>query len=80
MKKTFLFLSIAVLVIKVHAQTPAQEINELLKQYTKQSSFNGVVLVAQKGEILLEQGYGYKNATTKLLNDSNTVLQLEIYF
>jgi CubicO group peptidase (beta-lactamase class C family) len=76
MKKTFLFLSIAVLVIKVHAQTPAQEINELLKQYTKQSSFNGVVLVAQKGEILLEQGYGYKNATTKLLNDSNTVFQI----
>src|SRR5580698_113597 len=76
MKKTVLFLSIAVIIIKVHAQTPSQEINELLKQYTKQNSFNGVALVAQKGKILLEQGYGYKNATTKSLNDSNTVFQI----
>ena len=76
MKKTLLFLSIAVIIIKVHAQTPSQEINELLKQYTKQNSFNGVALVAQKGKILLEQGYGYKNATTKSLNDSNTVFQI----
>jgi CubicO group peptidase (beta-lactamase class C family) len=76
MKKTLLFLSAILILIKIHAQTPAQEINELLKQYTKQNSFNGVVLVAQKGKILLEQGYGYKNATAKLLNDSNTVFQI----
>jgi CubicO group peptidase (beta-lactamase class C family) len=76
MKKTVLFLSIAVIIIKVYAQTPSQEINELLKQYTKQNSFNGVALVAQKGKVVLEKGYGYKNATTKLLNDSNTVFQI----
>lgn len=76
MKKTVLFLSIAVIIIKVHAQTPSQEINELLKQYTKQNSFNGVVLVAKKGNVLLEQGYGYKNASAKLLNDSNTTFQI----
>jgi CubicO group peptidase (beta-lactamase class C family) len=76
MKKTLLFLSVVVIIIKVHAQTPSQEINELLKQYTKQNSFNGSALVAQKGKVLLEQGYGYKNATAKLLNDSNTIFQI----
>jgi CubicO group peptidase (beta-lactamase class C family) len=76
MKKTLLFLSAILILTKIHAQTPAQEINELLKQYTKQNSFNGVVLVAQKGKILLEEGYGYKNATTKFLNDSNTIFQI----
>ena len=34
------------------------------------------MLVAQKGKILLEKGYGYKNAAAKTLNDSNTVFQI----
>lgn len=76
MKKAALFLLIGVISIKVASQTPAQETDELLKQYTKQNSFNGVVLVAQKGKILLEKGYGYKNAAAKTLNDSNTVFQI----
>ncbi|HLY70511.1 MAG TPA: serine hydrolase [Puia sp.] len=76
MKKVLLILFAALILIKNYAQTPAQEINELLKQYSKQRSFNGVVLVAQKGRVLLEQGYGYKNATAKLFNDSATIFQI----
>jgi CubicO group peptidase (beta-lactamase class C family) len=76
MKETVLFLCIAAIFMKIYAQTPAQEINELLKQYTKQNSFNGTVLVSQNGNIILEQGYGYKNGTTKLLNDSNSIFQI----
>ncbi len=57
-------------------QTTAQEIDELLKAYSNQNSFNGSALVAQKGNILLEKGYGYKNASTNSLNDSNTIFQI----
>jgi CubicO group peptidase (beta-lactamase class C family) len=76
MKKATLFLLIGAISVKVVSQTPAEEADELLKQYTKQNSFNGVVLIAQKGKILLEKGYGYKNAAAKTLNDSNTVFQI----
>ncbi len=76
MKKAALFLLIGIISLKAVSQTPAEEADELLKQYTKQNSFNGVVLIAQKGKILLEKGYGYKNAVAKTLNDSNTVFQI----
>src|SRR5580698_6851449 len=62
--------------LRTYGQTPAQEIDELLKEYTKQNIFNGVALVAQKGKILLEKGYGYKNVATKTPNDTNTIFQI----
>jgi CubicO group peptidase (beta-lactamase class C family) len=62
--------------LKTVAQTPAQEIDEMLKQYARQNSFNGVAFVAQKGKILLDKGYGYKNMRAKTLNDSNTIFQI----
>ena len=57
-------------------QTTAQEIDELLKAYANQNSFNGSALVAQKGKILLAKGYGYKNVSTNSFNDSNTIFQI----
>lgn len=53
-----------------------QEIDELIKAYTRQGSFNGTALVAQKGKVLLEKGYGYKNAAQNTFNDSNTIFQI----
>jgi CubicO group peptidase (beta-lactamase class C family) len=76
MKQIFLPALLIATIFKVSAQTPVQEIDELLKAYTNQNSFNGVVLVAQKGNVLIEKGYGYKNATSKTFNDSNTVFQI----
>ena len=61
---------------KTFGQTTSQEIDELLKAYSNQNSFNGSVLIAQKGEILLQKGYGYKNAAANSFNDPNTIFQI----
>jgi CubicO group peptidase (beta-lactamase class C family) len=76
MKKILLFLFVGALSASLSAQTPAQEVNELLKQYAKQNSFNGVALVAQGGKILLEQGYGYRDMATRTLMDTNAIFQI----
>jgi len=53
-----------------------QEMDELLKAYNNQGSFNGAALIAQKGKILLQKGYGYKNASSNAFNDPNTIFQI----
>ncbi len=69
-------LLIASSAFKTAAQTRPEEIDELLKAYTTQGSFNGAALVAQKGKVLIQKGYGYKNAAAKTFNDSNTIFQI----
>lgn len=40
------------------------------------NKFNGSAIVAQKGKILLNKGYGYKNISLHFLNDSNAIYQI----
>lgn len=47
-----------------------------LDAYLSSIHFNGTVLIAQKGNILLEKGYGWKNRAANTLNDANTVYQI----
>jgi len=54
----------------------AQKLDEYLLSANKLCKFNGSVLVAEKDKILLQKSYGYKNFTTKALNDSNTIFQI----
>ena len=58
------------------SQTKSEEINELLRAYRNQQSFNGTALVSHQGDILLERGYGYRNLQTKSPADSNTIFQI----
>jgi CubicO group peptidase (beta-lactamase class C family) len=43
----------------------SQKMDELLKAYNNNKKFNGTVLVAQKGTVLYQKGFGYKNAEDK---------------
>jgi CubicO group peptidase (beta-lactamase class C family) len=43
------------------AQTTVQKLEELLVTYAKQGKFNGAVLVARNGELLLDKGYGLQD-------------------
>jgi len=52
------------------------KIDELLNAYQQLGKFNGSALVASKGRILLEKGYGFKNFRDKTFNDPNTVFQI----
>lgn len=60
----------------VAAQTTAGKIDALVSAYASGGKFNGVVLVAQKGNTLFEQGYGFKNWEQKLINDPATQFQI----
>lgn len=76
MKRTCLFFFITISVLSLTAQDAAQQLDELVIAYAKDGKFNGSVLVAEKGKILLLKGYGYKDAGKKTMNDGNTIFQI----
>lgn len=79
-----LILSFISLIIALHvscgqAQTErvdktekADKLDELISTYAEYGKFNGSVLVAQKGEILLKKGYGFANMEWDIPNQPDT--------
>jgi CubicO group peptidase (beta-lactamase class C family) len=53
-----------------------KKINDLIERYSKLNKFNGSVLIARRGDILLAKGVGFKNAGYKTLNDTNSIFQI----
>ena len=58
-----------------------QELTQKLDSYLlttakNKNKFNGTVLVAQNGKILLNKGYGYKNKVEQIYNDTSTIYQV----
>ncbi len=77
MKKFFLVLLTFGLTPTLFCQkTMQQKLDEVMTGYTSVNKFNGSVLIAQKGKILLEKGYGIKNAQHQLPNDVNSIFQI----
>src|SRR5690349_4351423 len=75
MKKTVLLLLTFGLTQALFCQkTTSQKLDELLTAYTHLNKFNGSVLVAQKGKVVLEKGYGMKNAINK--NDKQSIFRI----
>lgn len=58
------------------AQNTGNKIDSLINIYTKLYRFNGSALVAKNGTVILNKGYGFRNAGDKVLNDDNTIFQL----
>ena len=58
------------------AKTIAEQADEYLTAVSKLHRFNGTVLIAQKGEVLLQKGYGWRNELAKISNDTNSIYQL----
>jgi CubicO group peptidase (beta-lactamase class C family) len=75
MKKPLLF-SIALLLIIFCFSQDVTKLEELMNAYSSQYKFNGAVLVSYKGKILLDRGYGLRNAGDKTPNDQNSVFQI----
>lgn len=76
MKKLFSFGIALCLLLNVLAQDNAAKIDSLLNAYSNLHKFNGAALVANKGMLLLNKGYGYRNAANKISNDENSIFQL----
>ena len=58
------------------AQDLATKMDTLLSAYVKEGKFNGTVLVAQKGKVLYQKGFGYRDAEGKLPADVSTIYQI----
>ncbi|HKX83748.1 MAG TPA: serine hydrolase [Pyrinomonadaceae bacterium] len=57
-------------------QDKAAQIDELMKQYNSFGQFNGSVLVAENGNVILKKGYGLANMEWKVPNEPDTKFRL----
>src|SRR5215217_7793404 len=76
MNKTSSLLFIVFTSLHLFAQSPQDKMDTLLAAYAKESKFNGAVLVAQKGKVIYQKGFGYKDAEQKLPVGVNTIFQI----
>jgi CubicO group peptidase (beta-lactamase class C family) len=53
-----------------------QKLDQLVRAYADVKGFNGSVLVASHGTILLDKGYGWRDAARKLPNNGRTRYQI----
>ncbi|SRR5579871_254474 len=72
----FSFLFLLFVFTKINAQSKAQTIDSLVSTYHRFNLFNGEVLVAQKGKIVFEKGYGFANMEWKMSNTPTTKFRI----
>lgn len=76
MKKLFLLVSVYSCMAAPRAQQVQKQLNELLDAYAKQEMFNGSVLVARNGEVLLDKGFGLQDVNSSKPNSASTQYQV----
>ncbi|WP_051189631.1 serine hydrolase [Daejeonella oryzae] len=76
MKKLIILLFLTGFTSMLYAQQKEQKLKELFEAYAKLYKFNGSVLIAQNGKVLLNQGYGFKSISDSIPNDANTIYQI----
>lgn len=55
-----------------YGQSKVEKLDDLINQYLEYGKFNGSVLVAHEGEVLLKKGYGWANMEWDIPNAPNT--------
>ncbi len=76
MKKSFIFIVAVFIMQQAFSQQLTAKLDTLISAYAKLYKFNGSALVAKNGMVLLDKGYGYRNAADKILNDEQSIFQL----
>lgn len=77
MKKHLLLLvSISAFLIQACGQQFKAELDTFMSTSAQQKKFNGSVLVVRGGQVLMEKGYGYRDAASGKMNDAQTVYQI----
>lgn len=74
----FVFLVIAhgLLAQPAAKQQVSEKMAALVDAYAGEKKFNGAVLVAQKGEVLLQTARGFRDAEQKVAHDAGSVFQV----
>lgn len=80
--RTYRWISITLFILTVaatilaSAQTKTEALDELVAGFVKQQQFNGSVLVAHNGAVVLSKGYGFANFELRSPNESDTKFRL----
>jgi CubicO group peptidase (beta-lactamase class C family) len=75
-RTTFSLLTLFLAITSFAQDSTAFKLDELVNGYASAGRFNGTVLVAKQGKILLQKGYGYKDVATGTKNDENSLYQI----
>ncbi len=62
--------------IKNQTASQSEKIDEILGLYTAYGGFNGSVLIAHKGEIIIKKGYGWANMEWDIQNEPHTKFKI----
>jgi len=77
MEKIVLFFAALTLTNAAYCQEAyTKKLDELFGFYQKQNLFNGSVLVAKKGQVLIDKGFGLQNVTLKKKNNPESIYQI----
>lgn len=76
MKKNTILLVLLACALISRSQDLTARLDTLLQAYTSLYKFNGTVLVAKNGIVLLDKGYGYRNVATGIRHDKNSIFQI----
>jgi CubicO group peptidase (beta-lactamase class C family) len=71
-----LFIVALITATNAFAQQNARKIDALMKQYHDYGQFNGSVLVAEKGKIIYEKGFGLANMEWAIPNQPDTKFRI----
>jgi len=72
-------ISIIIILLSLNsclAQDKSVKIDQVMQKYHEQGLFNGTVLVAEKGKVILKKGYGYANMEWEIHNEPDTKMRL----
>ncbi|MBD2751780.1 serine hydrolase [Spirosoma validum] len=73
---TLLITSVSHFVSAQSTRSTAEKLDEYLQAVANLHRFNGTALIAQKGKILIQKGYGWRNEAAKIANDTSSIYQL----
>ena len=71
-----LFIVALITATNAFSQRTAKKIDEIVKQYHDYGQFNGSVLVAEKGKIIYEKGFGLANMEWAVPNQPDTKFRI----
>lgn len=74
--KRILFFVASIFYLHSAIGQDAAKMEEVLDIYTRQYKFNGTVLVVHKGKIILDKGYGFRNAADSIRHNPNSIFQI----
>ena len=74
--KSILTCLILLLAVNPFLSQRTKQLEQLLANYDKAGQFSGSVLIAEKGKIIFEKSYGYRNGPKKEKNTNNSLYRI----